>query len=129
MPMPYRQQETRKLVTIEKRSVQFLILLLLASLWFQSGSVSLGLILGGAVAILNFRWLWRIAEKVLFEQKRFYGIQALVKFTLLAVVVFMILRYVAVSPVAFIVGLSTLVAGIIFEAFRELVPRERRGNI
>jgi len=129
LPMSNRQRETQKLVSIEKRSAQFLILLLLASLWFQSGYISLGLILGGGVAILNFRWLWRIVEKVLFEQKKFYGIQALIKFILLAIVVFLILRYIAVNPIAFIVGLSTLVAGILFEAFRESLPQERRGNI
>jgi len=126
--MSNRQRETQKLVSIEKRSAQFLILLLLASLWFQSGYISLGLILGGGVAIINFRWLWRIVEKVLFEQKKFYGIQALIKFILLAIVVFLILRYIAVNPVAFIVGLSTLVAGILFEALRESLPQERRGN-
>jgi len=128
LPMSNRQRETQKLVSIEKRSAQFLILLLLASLWFQSGYISLGLILGGGVAIINFRWLWRIVEKVLFEQKKFYGIQALTKFILLAIVVFLILRYIAVNPVAFIVGLSTLVAGILFEALRESLPQERRGN-
>ena len=126
--MSSRQRDTQKLVTIEKRSAQFLILLLLASLWFQSGSVSLGLILGGGVAILNFRWLWRIVEKVLFEQKKFYGVQALGKFILLTIVVFLILRYIAVNPTAFIVGLSTLVVGIFFEVFRQSLPQERRGN-
>lgn len=126
--MSSRQRETEKLVTIEKRSAQFLILLLLPSLWFQNGSILLGLILGGGVAILNFRWLWRIVEKVLFEQKKFYGIQALVKFILLAVVVFLILRYVSVNPIAFIVGLSTLVAGILFEVLRESLPQERKGD-
>ncbi len=128
MPMFNRQRETRKLVVIEKRSAQFLIFLLLASLWFQSGSISLGLLLGGAVAILNFRWLWRIVEKVLFEQNKFYGVQALVKFILLTAVVFLILRYLSVNPIAFIVGLSTLVAGILFEAFREWAPQVERGN-
>ncbi len=127
--MSPRQRETQKLVAIEKRSAQFLILLLLASLWFQSWSISLGLILGGGVAILNFRWLWRIVEKVLFEQKKFYGIQALMKFILLGVVVLFILRYLAVNPIAFIAGISTLVVGILFEVIRESFRPERKGNI
>jgi len=127
--MSPRQRETRKLIAIEKRSAQILTLLLLASLWFQSWSISLALILGGGVAILNFRWLWRIVEKVLFEQKKFYGIQALVKFILLVVVVFFILRYLAVNPIAFIVGISTLVLGILFEVFRETLRPERKGNV
>jgi hypothetical protein len=116
-------------VVIEKRSAHFLILLLLASLWFQSWSISLGLILGGGVAILNFRWLWRIVEKVLFEQKKFYGIQALIRFILLGGVVFLVLRYLPVNPIAFVVGTSTLVAGIIFEVIRESLRPERKGNI
>jgi hypothetical protein len=126
--MSGRQRETQKLVAIEKRSAQFLILLLLASLWFQSWSISLGLILGGGVAILNFHWLWRIVEKVLFEQNKFYGIQALIKFILLVFAVFLILRYIAVNPIAFIVGVSTLVVGILFEGFRQTLPPERKGN-
>ncbi len=129
MPISGQQRETQKLVAIEKRSAQFLLLLLLASLWFQSWSISLGLILGGGVAILNFRWLWRIVGKVLFEHRKFYGVQALMKFILLALVVFLILRYIAVNPIAFIVGLSTLVVGILFEVFRESLRLERKGNI
>ena len=127
--MSPRQRETRRLVAIEKRSAHFLILLLLASLWFQSCSISLGLILGGGVAILNFRWLWRIVEKVLFEQKKFYGIQALIRFILLGVVVFLVLRYLPVNPIAFVVGTSTLVVGILFEVIRESPRPERKGNI
>jgi hypothetical protein len=129
LPISGQQRETQKLVAIENRSAQFLLLLLLASLWFQSWSISLGLILGGGVAILNFRWLWRIVEKVLFEHRKFYGVQALMKFILLALVVFLILRYIAVNPIAFIVGLSTLVVGILFEVFRESLRLERKGNI
>ncbi len=127
--MSSRHGETKKLIAIEKRSVQLLLLLLLASLWFQDWSISLGLILGGGVAILNFRWLWRILEKVLFEQKKFYGIQVLMKFILVGVLVFFILRYLAVNPIAFIVGLSSLVLGILFEVFRESLRPERKGNI
>jgi hypothetical protein len=128
LPVSGRQRERQKLVAIEKRSAQFLILLLLASLWFQSWSISLGLILGGGVAILNFRWLWRIMEKVLFEQNKFYAVQALIKFMLLVFAVFLILRYIAVNPIAFIVGVSTLVVGILFEVFRQSLSPERKGN-
>jgi hypothetical protein len=126
--MSGRRRERQKLVAIEKRSAQVLILLLLASLWFQNWPISLGLILGGGVAILNFRWLWRIVEKVLFEQNKFYVIQALIKFMVLVFAVFLILRYITVNPVAFIVGVSTLVVGILFEAYRQSLPSERKGN-
>jgi hypothetical protein len=84
--------------------------------------------LGGAVSILNFRWLWRIVEKVLFERKKFYGLQALMKFIVLVFVVSFILLYVQVHPIAFIVGISTLVLGILFEFVWAPLRPERKGK-
>ena len=126
--MSVRQRETRKLSSIEKRSAQILVLFLLASLWFHSESVLLGLILGGAVSILNFRWLWRIVEKVLFERKKFYGLQALIRFIVLGLAVSFILLYVQVHPIAFLVGISTLVLGILFEFIWAPLGFERKGK-
>lgn len=126
--MSVRQRETRKLSSIEKRSAQILVLFLLASLWFHSGSILLGLILGGAISILNFRWLWRIVEKVLFERKKFYGLEALMKFIALVSVVSFILLYVQVHPIAFLAGISTLVLGILFEFLWAPLSSERKGK-
>ena len=80
------------------------------------------------MAILNFRWLWRIAEKVFFEEKKFYAVQALLKFFVLVFMVFCILRFMKVNPIAFVVGISTLLAGILFEVIRESLRTERKGN-
>jgi len=126
--MSERQRETRKLSSIEKRSAQILALFLLASLWFHSESVLLGLILGGAVSILNFRWLWRIVEKVLFERKKSYGLQALIRFIVLGFAVGFILLYVQVHPIAFLVGISTLLLGILFEFIWVPLGGERKGE-
>jgi hypothetical protein len=126
--MSVRQRETRKLSSIEKRSAQILALFLLASLWLHSGSVLLGLVLGGAVSILNFRWLWRIVEKVLFERKKFYGLQALMRFIVLGCAVSFILLYVQVHPIAFLVGISTVVLGILFEFIWAPLGFERTGK-
>ena len=126
--MSVRQPETRKLISIEKRSAQILVLFLLASLWFHSGPILLGLILGGAVSILNFRWLWRIVEKLLFEQKKFYGLEALMKFIVLVSVVSFVLLYLQVHPIAFLVGISTLVLGILFEFIWAPLKSEREGK-
>ena len=121
------RQETHKLISIEKRSGQILALLLLASLWFQSWSISLGLILGGGVALLNFHWLWRIMQKYLLEKKRYYGIQVLIKFLALLGVLFLIVRYGKVNPAAFLVGLSTLVMGIFLEVIQESLRTHTKG--
>ena len=126
--MSVRQRETRKLSSVEKRSAQILVLFLLASLWFHSGPILLGLILGGVVSILNFRWLWRIVEKLLFEQKKFYGLEALMKFIVLVSVVSFVLLYLQVHPIAFLVGISTLVLGILFEFIWAPLKSEREGK-
>ena len=123
-----RQGETRKLELIAKRSLQLLAFLILLSLFFASWAVSLGIILGGAVAILNFRWLWLIMEKVLLEKKGIHGLQALVKFTVLLAAVYAIFRYIGVAPIAFIVGVSTLFLSIVWETIRESLRFARKGN-
>jgi hypothetical protein len=126
-PKAVGRQETRKLISIEKRTVQILTLFLGASLWFQSWSISWGLILGGGVALLNFRWLWRMMERYFFEKRRRYGFQALLKFLALGTGLFLIVRYGRVNPVALLVGLSTLVLGIFFEVIRESLATHRKG--
>jgi hypothetical protein len=67
-------------------------------------------------------------EKVLFERKKVYGLQALMKFIVLVFVVSFILLYVQVHPIAFIVGISTLVLGILFEFIWAPLRPERKGK-
>ena len=126
--MTARREEIRKLASIEKRTAQVLFLLLLGSLGFKSGSIALGLILGGAVAILNFHWLGRIMERVIFEKKKIHGLQVGLKFLALSAAVFMIFHFVQVHSVAFLVGISTLLPGIFIEVIRGSLRTERKGN-
>ncbi len=123
LPQPARRKETRKLIAIEKRSVQVLAVLLLGSLWFYTWAVSLGVLLGGAVAILNFHWLWLILDKVIFDKQWLYGIQVFFKFLVLVFVIFVILRYTEVNPIAFVAGSSALLAGILYEGIRGFAGR------
>jgi hypothetical protein len=122
-PQPARRKETRKLVAIERRSLQILVILLLGSIGFRSWAVSLGVLLGGAVAILNFHWLWLILGKVFFDKLWLYGLQVFFKILVLVFVVFLILRYAEVNPIAFVAGSSTLVVGILYEGIRGLAGR------
>ncbi len=126
--MTARREVTLQLASLEKRTAQVLFLLLLGSLGFQSWSIAVGLALGGAVAILNFHWLWRIMEKVIFEKRKIYGLQVGVKFLALSAVVFMIFQFLQVHSVAFLVGISTLLPGIFIEVIRGSLRRSRKGN-
>jgi hypothetical protein len=119
------REEDRKLLAVEKRSAQILALFLLASLWFQSWAVSLGLILGGGIALLNFRWLRRILSGYLFAHKKYSLFQLVGKFFALLGVLFLVIRFVRVDPLALVAGISTLVLGIVFEAVRQSVRAEK----
>lgn len=123
-----REQETRKLILIEKRATLLLGLLLLASLWFQNWSISLGLILGGGVAILNFRWLRLIMEKVFFLRKKVHILQMIIKFSVLTAVLFLILRYTRANPIALVIGISTLFLSIFGEMLWPSLRAERKGK-
>ncbi len=83
--------------------------------------------MGGGVALLNFWWLWQIMEKLLFEKKRHYVFQVLIKFLILALVLFLVIRYGRVNPVAFLVGISTLVMGIFFEGLWGSLKKNGKG--
>lgn len=80
------------------------------------------------MAILNFHWLWRIMEKMIFEKKKIYGLQVGIKFLALLATVFLIFHFIKVHAVAFLVGISTLLLGIFFEVMRGSLRMERKGN-
>jgi hypothetical protein len=126
LPLSPGQKEARKLISIEKRSGQILVLFFLASLWFQSWAVSLGIVLGGGVALLNFRWLCRILSGYLFSGKKYSLFQLVGKFFALLAVIFVVLRYAGVNPVAFVTGISALVIGIVIEAVRQSSGTHRK---
>lgn len=80
------------------------------------------------MAILNFHWLWRIMEKVIFEKKKIYGLQMGIKFLALWAAIFLIFHFVKVNSVAFLIGISTLLPGIFFVVIQESLRVERKGN-
>lgn len=127
LPLSAGQQEAQKLISIEKRSAQILVLFFLASLWFRSWAVSLGVILGGGIGLLNFRWLGRILSGYLFSGKKYSLFQLVGKFFVLLAVIFVVLRYLRVDPVAFVVGISASVLGIVIEAVRQSLRTHRKG--
>ncbi len=121
------QQEAQKLISIEKRSAQILAVLFLASLWFQSWAVSLGVILGGGIALLNFRWLWRILSQSVMAKKKYSLFQLMGKFFILLLALFLVIRFARVNPVALLVGISTVVLGMVFEVIRQFLGKNRKG--
>jgi hypothetical protein len=104
---------------IEKRTMHVLLLGVGASLLWQSWSFSLGLLLGGTVALLNFHWLALIGRKIFLEKKPLHGIQVPIKFFAVILAVFLILMYARVQAIAFLLGTLALVLGILWEAIQQ----------
>jgi hypothetical protein len=90
-----------------------------ASLFWGNWLFSAGLLLGGAVVLLNFYWLSLIMGKIFLERKPWHGVQAPIKFFAVVLAVFLILTRTGVPAVAFLLGTSCLVLGILFEAIRQ----------
>lgn len=111
--------ETGKVRAIEARTIQVLFLVVAASLFWKNWLFSAGLLLGGAVALLNFYWLSLIMGKIFLERKPWHGIQVPVKFFAVILAVFLILTRTGVPAVAFLLGTLCLVLGILFEAIRQ----------
>jgi len=127
LPLLSGHGEAQKLISIEKRCLQILGVLLLASLWFQSWAVTLGLILGGGIALLNFHWLWSILSQYVMAKKKYSLFQLIGKFFILLLVLFLVIRFARVNPVALVVGISTLVLGIVIEVLRQSLGKNRKG--
>jgi hypothetical protein len=118
-PVRTSKWETGKVRAIEWRTVQILLSAAGLSLLWQNWLFSAGLILGGAVALVNFHWLSLIMGKIFLERKPWHGVQAPIKFFALVLAVFLILTQTRVSAVAFLAGTLSLVLGILFEAVRQ----------
>jgi hypothetical protein len=118
-PAPLSRRETGKVRAIEWRTVQFLLPAAAACLFWQNWLFSAGVLLGGAVALLNFHWLSMIMGKIFLERKPWHGVQVPIKFFALVLAVFLILLHTRVPAIAFLLGTFSLVLGILFEAIRQ----------
>lgn len=124
-----------KLAAIERTQWVILVLFTLGSLIFWDWRITLGVILGGIIVILNFKALRMIFEGV-FSQGKISGsivVKYVVKFlALLAAVggVAFLLRD-TINLVAFFVGLLTMFLAITVEGirgYRYLDKEENRTN-
>ena len=96
-----------------------------ASLPFASWRVTAGLLLGGALSLLNHHWLSRSTTAALsvvaHGTKPSIGLaQYALRYAVLAGVVFAVYQLNLVSLPATIAGLCSFVAALFVEAFREL---------
>jgi len=83
--------------------------------WFLGRNVALGVLLGGAIGLINLWGLARIvaaAARARGARAALMGFLLVTKFLLLAAAVIVCLRYVRVDALAFIVGISIFVLAL-----------------
>ena len=90
---------------------------------FLSISGALCLTAAGSVAIINFRWLEMVIERVVQPGKPRYDLSSIFRiigrFALLACVLAAIAWLPQIDPVAIVLGFSAPVAALIFEGVRQ----------
>jgi hypothetical protein len=112
----------RKLAAIERTQWVILLLLTLGSLAFWDWRITVGVIMGGIICILNFKALRMILEKG-FSQGKISGsffVKYAVKFLALLAAVggIAFLLQKTINLVAFLVGLLTIFLAIVVEGIR-----------
>lgn len=124
--MPGFEQEKKRLASIEKKClILILILSLVGAVWY-SHKVFWGIVLGGAVSLLNIRVLIRIVE-VIFSQhggaKLLVVAQYIIKVLLLFGLVYFLVSKQVVSILAFLLGFSILLFAAMLECLFPFRPR------
>ncbi len=110
-----REQE-RRLRRIQFVSLGLWVLfLIVGGILYHSLPVMLGLFLGGLIVVLNFYWLTRLVRRAFQERKKptkIFFVKFGLKFFLLLAIVALVIYFTPVHPIAFLIGLSVSVFGI-----------------
>ena len=106
---------------ISRRGWTLAVLFSLATLPLRSFTVTAGVVLGSALAILNYRWLSRFAAAVTTSGRRpskgslfVYSL----KYLLTGVAIFVAIKYDFADAVALLAGVSVIFLAICWEGIR-----------
>jgi hypothetical protein len=105
----------KRLTSIERWSAILALCAVLASLWFRRLDVFLGVAIGAAVAVANFRLLRGLLTGVIRSSGRrqqLLGMLLLAKMGALLAVIYLVLRFLPVHVVSFVCGISVVMVSI-----------------
>ncbi|MDH3393563.1 MAG: ATP synthase subunit I [Desulfobulbaceae bacterium] len=111
------QDDTLSLKKVQTLNWLLLVAMSIAGLLFFSGLVAKSIFIGGLIVTVSFRFLERDLTKLLTGpltavKGRFF-IKYYARFSVVAVILFFLIRYRAVDTTAMLVGLSTVLVSII----------------
>ncbi len=93
-----------------------LLFLILGGIIFKSWPVLLGIFLGAFIMVVDFFWLTRLVyQAFLFGEKtpKLFFVKFGLKFIFLLAIVALVIYFTPMNPIAFLVGLSVSVFGIV----------------
>lgn len=117
--------DDRLLREVSRRNWVILAVLVLVSLFWQSSRVTLGVLAGGLLAIFAYYWRYRALNRLLEapSQGAIKGFQFnyIVRLTVLAGLLFLLIAKVRVELAALLVGLSVVVLNILITTLQRLI--------
>jgi hypothetical protein len=129
---PFQDDEAglQMLRRIKRNAVIFLVLATAGSLCFRSLGVTLGVLVGGACAVVNFRWIEAGLDAAMggpmSRQKRVVAVAKFVlRYILLGLIFYAIVANRIADLKALLAGLFIFVVSIMWEAFRSALTSFR----
>jgi len=118
-----RQEDGLSLKKVETINWLLLVTMSVAGLLFFSGHVAKSIFIGGLIVTLSFRFLQRDLSKLLTGpltavKGRFF-IKYYARFSIVAVILFLLIHNQVVNTTAMLVGLSTVLVSIIITTVGE----------
>ena len=118
------EQDDQLLVVMAQRNWIILIILVLGSLIWQSLPVTMGVLAGGVLVIINYRWLGRSLFKVLGNpipgMEKGFKRNYLFRLIFIASSIYLLLVRAEVHPIALMVGLSVVVINLLVTIAKRL---------
>jgi len=112
------------LAEMARRNWIILIVLVLLSLFWQSLPVTMGVLAGGVLVIINYRWLGRSLFKLLgnphLAAEKGFKRNYLFRLVFIASSIYLLLVRGGVHPLALVVGLSVVVINLIVTTAKRL---------
>ena len=118
------ETDDRLLAEMATRNWFILLVLVLGSLFWQSLPVTLGVLAGGVLVIINYRWLGRSLFKLLSDPHRGaekgFKRNYLLRLAFVASAIYLLLVRGNVHPLALAVGLSVIVINLLITTVKRL---------
>jgi hypothetical protein len=109
---------------LARRNWFILLALVLLSLFWGSAAVTLGVLAGGVLVIINYRWLSRSLFKLLRDPERAaeqgFKRNYLFRLAFVAGAIYLLLVRGGVHPLALVVGLSVVVINLLIATVKRL---------